>query len=64
MFSTHKYKLTVFLKSGHTVVLNCDGWKFSFNNATGEYTSYSIQNADKNFGFVINQIAGYTVTPK
>lgn len=56
-------KLKIFLKSGHTVILKCDEWKFTINNVTLEYTGYSfngLKNVDA-ISFEPSQIAGYIV---
>lgn len=52
-------KLTIFLKSGHTVKIKCKQWEFEFNKTTLEYVGYKITGAVETVSFVPSQIAGY-----
>lgn len=56
-------KLEIYLKSGHTLEVDCKIWNFEFNNSTGEYTSYEFKGLSnpRKIGIAPNQIAGYIV---
>lgn len=55
-------KVTVYLKSGQTVMFKCMSATFEFSNTTLEFTGYEftgLQNYKK-VSFVPSQIAAYT----
>lgn len=56
------HRLEIYLKSGHTLKVDCKIWNFEFNS-TGECTSYELKGLEnlKKVGIVPNQIAGYIV---
>lgn len=56
------YRLEVYLKSGHTMVIECESFTFQFSYLSGCYTGYELTgmtNVDR-AGIVPDQIAGYT----
>ncbi|MGG2091328.1 hypothetical protein AB1283_01000 [Bacillus sp. S13(2024)] len=56
-------RLEIYLKSGHTVEVVCESWKFNIDNATGGYIGYEFKGLKKPtmVGFDVSQIAGYIV---
>lgn len=55
-----KYKLTIYLKSGQTIVVNCDEYEFSYYNKSLEFSAYDIKHPAPLFSLVPSQIAAYT----
>lgn len=56
-------KLKIFLKSGHTIDVECESWKFTHNEYSGLYTGYEFNGlkTPKSLGIVISEIVGYIV---
>lgn len=54
-------ELEIHLKSGQTINVRCENWKFEINNLTGEFYGYEFQKmiSPKALGIVPSQIAGY-----
>lgn len=54
-------KLDIFLKSGHTVRIECESWKFNYDPTTCEYTGYTLKGFKNisSFSCVPSQIAGF-----
>jgi hypothetical protein len=54
-------KIKIFLKSGHTVDIECGDWELRYDNKTLEYNGYVFKDLKKvkQVGFVPSQIAGY-----
>lgn len=52
--------VTVFLRSGHSVEVECDNWEFKINNDTS-YKSYTFNGFNKGefYSFNVNEIVGY-----
>ena len=56
----NKYKLTIYLKSGQTIIANCDEYEFHYYNNSLEFSAYDIKNPNVRVSIVPSQIAAYT----
>lgn len=56
-------RLEIYLKSGQTLKVVCEKYKFTFNTFSGEYDGYFFEGLiePRRLGLVPSQIAGYTV---
>ncbi|GJM80162.1 hypothetical protein HMSSN139_26580 [Paenibacillus sp. HMSSN-139] len=53
------FKLTVYLKSGHEISVECGSFKFTRDPISGSFIGYEIKNTNQQADFDINQIAAY-----
>lgn len=56
-------KLEIYLKSGHTICIECESYKFEYCNLTGEYCSYQFDGLKNPYriSMVPSQISAYIV---
>ena len=55
-----KYKLTIYLKSGQTIAVNCDEYEFYYYTDSLEFNGYTIKTPAPVVSLVPSQIAAYT----
>lgn len=55
------FELEIYLKSGHTINVKCEGWSFDTDKDSGEFTGYNLQGliTPSKFEVVPSQIVGY-----
>jgi hypothetical protein len=53
--------IEIYLKSGHTITIQCEGANFTYDNTSGEYIGYSFKGLIKpiQMGLVPSQIVGW-----
>lgn len=54
-------KVTLYLTGGHTLEFGCDDFSVWRNNVSGKFHKVEWTNADKTFGFDLNQLIAYTI---
>ena len=55
-----KYKLTIYLKSGQSVIVNCDDYEFYCYNDSLEFKGYKIKMPVPDVSLVPSQVEAYT----
>lgn len=53
------FKLTVYLKTGHEISVECGSFNFTSDPISGGFLGYEIKNSNQQAGFDIDQIAAY-----
>lgn len=55
-----KHKLTIYLKSGQSISVECEEFEFSYYNDSLEFSAYDIKEPSFKVSMVPSQIAAYT----
>ena len=55
-----KYKLTIHLKSGQSVIVNCDDYEFNWHKKSLDFIGYDIKRPVPVVSLVPSQVAAYT----
>jgi hypothetical protein len=55
-------ELEVYLKSGHTISIQCEKWRFTRDNNGDGYSGYEFEGLvnPESIGITISQIVGYS----
>lgn len=56
----------IYLKSGHTITVSCEEWRFDFDKYDCKYTGYKFKGIKHphQVGFVPSQMIGYAVVAR